>query len=156
MEDKNRFVLLLSLHMLLILKNFFSFIEIIVDVQYSDSHFLKVKLPLFFVVQLLSLVRLFVTPWTAAFQASLSITNSQRVLKLMSLESVMPSNHLILCCPLLLLPSILPSIGVFSNESPLHIRRPTTNFYIYSSHCTLTSGFQDSCFSKIPPGFLLP
>ena len=64
-------------------------------------------------VQSLSRVRLFVTPWTAARQASLSITNSQSLLKLMSIESVMPSNHLILCCPLLLLPSIFPSIRVF-------------------------------------------
>ena len=64
-------------------------------------------------VQLLSRVQLFVTPWTAACQASLSITNSQSLLKLMSIESVMPSNHLILCCPLLLLPSIFPSIWVF-------------------------------------------
>ena len=72
-------------------------------------------------VQLLSRVQLFVTPWTAAHQASLSITNSRSLLKLMSIESVMPSNHLILCHPLLLLPSIFPSIRVFSNESALHI-----------------------------------
>ena len=64
------------------------------------------------------------TPWTTARQASLSITNYQSLPKLMSIESVMPSNHLILCCPLLLLPSIFPSIRVFSNESALHIRRP--------------------------------
>ena len=63
-------------------------------------------------------------PWTAARQASLSITNSRNLLKRMSIESVMPSNHLILCCPLLLLPSIFPSIRVFSNESALHIRWP--------------------------------
>ena len=69
-------------------------------------------------------VRLFVTPWTAAHQASLSITNSLSLLKLMSIESVMPSNHLILCCPLLLPPSIFPSIRVFLNESALHIRWP--------------------------------
>ena len=75
-------------------------------------------------VQLLSRVRLFVTPWTAAHQASLSISNSQSLLKLMSIESVMPSNHLILCCPLLLLPSIFPSIRVFSHESVLPIRWP--------------------------------
>ena len=68
--------------------------------------------------------RLFVTPWTAAHQASLSITNSQSLLKLMSIESLMPSNHLILCRPLLLLPSIFPSIRVFSNESALCIRWP--------------------------------
>ena len=73
-------------------------------------------------VQSLSHVRLFVTPWTAAGQASLSITNSRNSLKLMSIESVMPSNHLILCHPLLLLPSIFPSIRVFSNESVLRIR----------------------------------
>ena len=64
------------------------------------------------------------TPWTAACQASLSITNSQSLLKLMSIESVIPSNHLILCRPLLLLPSIFPSTKVFSNESALHIRWP--------------------------------
>ena len=64
------------------------------------------------------------TPWTAARQASLSITNSWSLLKLMSIESVMPSNHLILYCPLLLLPSIFPSFRVFSNESALHIRWP--------------------------------
>ena len=75
-------------------------------------------------VQLLSHVQLFVTPWTAAHQASLSITNSRSLLKLMSIESVMPSNHLILCCPLLLPPSIFPSIRVFSNELVLPIRWP--------------------------------
>ena len=75
-------------------------------------------------LQLLSRVRLFVTPWTAACQASLSITNSRSLLKLMSIESVMPSNHLILCHPLLPLPSIFPSIRVFSNESALRIRWP--------------------------------
>ena len=75
-------------------------------------------------VQLLSHVQLFATPWTAACRASLSITNSQSLLKLMSIESVMPSNHLILCRPLLLLPSITPSIKVFSNESVLLIRWP--------------------------------
>ena len=74
-------------------------------------------------VQLLSRVWLFVTPWTAAHQASLSITNSRILLKLMSIESVMPSNHLILCRPLLP-PSIFPSIRVFSNESALCIRWP--------------------------------
>ena len=75
-------------------------------------------------VQLLSRARLYVIPWTAARQASLSITNSQRLLKLMPIESVMPSNHLILCCPLLLPPSIFLSIRVFSNESVLCIRWP--------------------------------
>ena len=75
-------------------------------------------------VQLLSCVVLFVTPWTAARQASLSITNSQSLLKLVSIESVRPSNHLILCRPLLLPPSIFPSIRVFSSESALCIRWP--------------------------------
>ena len=75
-------------------------------------------------VQLLSHVRLFVTLWSAASQASLSITNSKSLLRLMSIKSVMPSNHLILCHPLLLLPSIFPSIRVFSNESVLRIRWP--------------------------------
>ena len=75
-------------------------------------------------VQSLSHVQLFVTPWTATHQASLYITNSQSLPKLMSIESVMPSNHLILCRPLLLLPPIPPSIRVFSNESILHIRWP--------------------------------
>ena len=70
-------------------------------------------------VQSLSHVRLFAIPWTAAHQASLSFTNSQSVLKLMCIKSVMPSNHLIFCCPLLLLPSIFPSSRVFSNESVL-------------------------------------
>ena len=73
-------------------------------------------------VQLLSHVWLFVTPWTAAHQASLSVTNSQSLLKLMPMESMMPSNHFILCCPLLLLPSIFSSIRIFSNESALCIR----------------------------------
>ena len=75
-------------------------------------------------VQLLSHVWLSVTPWTAACQASLSIINSQSLLKLMSIESVMPSNHLIFCRPLLLPPSIFPSISVFSNESVLRIKWP--------------------------------
>ena len=75
-------------------------------------------------VQLLILVQLFVTPQTAACQASLSITNSRNLLKLMSVESVMSSNYLILCCPLLLLLSVFPSIRVFSRESVLHIRWP--------------------------------
>ena len=81
-------------------------------------------------VQSLSHVRLFVTPWTTACQASLSITNSQSLTKLMSIETVMPSNHLILCCPLLSLPSIFPSISVFSNESALRIRWP--NYWSFS------------------------
>ena len=79
---------------------------------------------LFSSIQSLSCVRLFATPWTAACQASLSITNSQSLLKLRSIESVMPVNHLIFCCPLLLPPSNFPSIRVFSNESTLSIRWP--------------------------------
>ena len=78
----------------------------------------------FISIQLLSHVQFFVTPWTAAHQACLSITNSQSLLKLMSIKSVMPSNHLLLCHPLFLLPSIFPSIRVFSNESVLRIRWP--------------------------------
>ena len=80
--------------------------------------------PRFSSVQLFNHVLLFVTPWTAARQASLSITTSQSLLKLMSVESVMPSNHLILCHSLLFLPSIFPSIRVFSNESDFRIRWP--------------------------------
>ena len=77
---------------------------------------------LFSLVQSLSRVELFMTPWTTAHQASLSITNSRSLLKLMCIESVMPSNHLILCRPLLLPPSIFPSIRVFSNELAFHMR----------------------------------
>ena len=87
-------------------------------------------------VQLLSCVQLVVTSWTAPRQASLSITNSRSSLRLMSIKSVMPSNHLILYCPLLLLHSIFPSIRVFSNESVLHIRWPkywSFSFYICPS-----------------------
>ena len=76
------------------------------------------------VIQLLNFVLFFAIPWTAAHQASLSFTISQSLLKLMSIESVMPSNHFFLCCPLLLPPSIFPSIRVFSNESALCIRWP--------------------------------
>ena len=83
-------------------------------------------------VQSLSHVQLFVTPWTTACQASLSITNSRSPPKPMSIESVMPSNHLILCHPLLLLPSIFPSIRVFANKSVLHIRWPKYWSFIFS------------------------
>ena len=85
--------------------------------QYFSKH-------TFHSVHLLSRVWLFATSWTAARQTSLSITTSWRLLKLMSIESVMLSNHLIFCCPLFLLPSIFPSIRVFSNELVLHIRWP--------------------------------
>ena len=83
-------------------------------------------------VQSLSCLRLFATPWITAGQASLSITNSQSSLKLMCIESVIPSSHLILCRPLLLLPPIPPSIRVFSNESTLHIRWPKYWSFIFS------------------------
>ena len=91
---------------------------------YIQQHILQLVYLHLSSVQLSCLVQLFVTPWTTAFQASLSITNSQSLLKLMSIESVMPSNHLILCRPFLLPPSIFPSIRVFWNESVLHIRWP--------------------------------
>ena len=84
-------------------------------------------------VQSLSRIQLFVTPWTAACQASLSITNSRSLPKLMSTESVMPSNHLNLCHPILLLPSIFPLIRVFSNESALHIRWPKYCSFSFTS-----------------------
>ena len=90
-------------------------------------------------VQLLSPVQLFVTPWAAAHQASLSITNSQSLLKLMSSESVMTSNHLILCRPLLVLPSIFPSIRLFSNESVLRIRWP--NYWSFSFYISLSNEY---------------
>ena len=83
-------------------------------------------------VQLLSHVQFYATPWTAACQTSLSITNSQCLFKLMSIESVMPSKHLILCHHLLLQPSIFPSIRVFSNESAVHIRRPKNWSFSFS------------------------
>ena len=92
-------------------------------------------------VQLLSRVQLFATPWTAARQASLSITNSRSLLRLMSVESMMPSNHLFLCCSLLLPPSIFPSIGVFSHESVLHIRWP--KYWSFSFNISPSMNIQD-------------
>ena len=89
-------------------------------------------------VQSLSHVQLFATPWTATCQASLSITNSWSLSKLMSIESVMWSNHLILCCPLLLLPSTFPSIRIFSNESALHIRWP--KYWSFSFNISPSNG----------------
>ena len=88
-------------------------------------------------VQSLSHLQFFATPWTAAHQDSLSITNSRSLHKLMSIELVMPSNHLILCCPLLLLPSIFPSIRVFSNESALCIRWP--KYWSFSFNISLSN-----------------
>ena len=99
---------------------FLSFLFPSTEIIIKDS--IGISLEQFSSVQLLSCVRFFLTPWTTARQTSLSITNSWSLLRLMSLESVMTSNHLILCHPLLLLPSIFPSIRVFSSESVLHIR----------------------------------
>ena len=90
-------------------------------------------------VQLLSHVELFVTPWIAALQASLTITNSQSLLKLTSIEAVTPSNHLLLCHPLLLPPSIFPSIRVFSNESVLCTRGPRC--WSFSSNISPCNGY---------------
>ena len=101
------------------------------------------------VVQLLSCVWLFVTPWTAAHQASLSVIISWSLLKLMSIDSMMPSNHVIPCCPLLPLPSMFPSIRIFSNESALYIRWPKYwNFsFFFKAHKMLKAGNGDkSCF----------
>ena len=109
--------MLTSLRVLLsIFFNIFSFERQVYTIKYTRSCISS--------VQSLSHVQLFATPWIAACQASLSITNSRSSLKLMSIESVMPSNHLILCHPLLLLPLIPPSIRVFSSESVLPIRWP--------------------------------
>ena len=98
-------------------------------------------------VQLLSHVRLFVSPRTAACQASLSITNSWSLLKLMSIESAMPSNHLILCNPLLLPPSIFPSIRVFSSESALHIRWP--KYWSFSFSISPSNEYSGLIFFRI-------
>ena len=95
-----------------------------------ETSFVLSPLPLDVVVQSLSYVHLFATPWTAARQASLSLTISQSLLNLMSIESVLPSSHLIFCHPLLLPPSILPNIRIFSNESALCIRWP--NYWSFS------------------------
>ena len=104
------------------------------------SEVIQLYLP-FCSVQSLSCVQLFATPWTAACQASLSITTSRSLLKLLSVESVMPSNHLILCHPLLLLPSIFPSIRVFSNESVLRISWP--EYWSFSFSIVLPMNIQD-------------
>ena len=105
---------------------FIGCLSILCDINVRCNYFLTNEIKnaemihVFSSAQLLSHVRLFVIPWTAARQASLFITNSQSLAKLMSIEVVMPSNHLILCHPLLLLPSIFPNIRVFSNDSSLH------------------------------------
>ena len=110
--------------------------------MYGDFVFLRICLKyVFSSVQSLSLIRLLPTPWTTAQQASLSITNSQSLSKLMSIESVMLSNHLILYYPLLLLPAIIPRIRVFSNESALPIRWPKYwSFSFNMSHSNEHSG----------------
>jgi len=100
------------------------------------------------VIQSLSRVQLFVTPWIAAQQASLSITNSWSLLKLMSIELVMPSNHLILCHPLLL-PSIFPSIRVFSSESALHIRWPKCWSFSFSFSISPSNDYSELISFKI-------
>ena len=106
--------------------------------KYSGNIFLSlIKLEVQF--SSVSHVRLFANPWTAAHQASLSITNSQSLLKLMSIESVMPYYHLILCHPLFLLTSIFPSFKVFSNESPLHIRWP--KYWSFSFSISLSNEY---------------
>ena len=118
------------------LTNYIWFPKFIIN---SEQHFLEFYNYLAGSVQLLSRVWLFASPWTAARQASLSITSSQSLLKLMSIESVMPSNHLILCHPLLLLPSIFPSIRVFSNELVLCIRWP--KYWSFSFSITPSNEF---------------
>ena len=124
-------------------------------IKTSFSYYLKVMLSDFYLsVQSLSRVQLFATPWNAVFQASLSIANSRSLLKLMSIELVMRSNHLILCCPLLLPPSIFPSIRVFSNESVLHIRWPRYCSFSFSiipsnEYSGLISFRMDCCISLL-------
>ena len=109
--------------------------------SYMSSQFLIISSIQFSPFQLLSHVRLFVTLWTAARQAFLSITNSQSLLKRISIEWVMPSNPLILCRPLLLPPSVFPSIMIFSNESALHIRWP--KYWSSASTSALLMNIQD-------------
>ena len=106
-----------------------------------------------FFFQSLSCVWLFVTPWTATHQASLSFTISWSLLKFMSIESVMPSNHLVLCCPLLLLPSIFPSIRVFSSEPAVHIRWRTVQNVAFAE-CPYRAS-QKSLLWGREPGWLL-
>ena len=109
--------------------------------------------PLLKVVQLLSPVWLFATPWTAAHQASLSLTISQSLPKFMSIELVMPSNHLILCHPFLLLPSIFPSIRVFSNESVLRIR--CLKYWSFSFSISPSNEFSGLIFLRMDWFYLL-
>ena len=116
--------------------SYVSGLELTVVVYFSSSKWVQ-----FCSVQSLSGVHLFATPWIAACQASLSITNSWSLLKLMSIESVMPSNHLILCHPLLLPPSIFPSIRVFTNESALWIRWPM--YWSFSFNIRLSNEYSE-------------
>ena len=113
--------------------------------------FFTAAFPTFSSVQSLSRVWLFATPWTAARQASLSIPNSRSPPKPMSIESVMPSNHLILCCPLLLLPSISPSIRVFSNKSALRIRWPKYWGFLYTNIITFEVLGTSNINTDFPP-----
>ena len=107
-------------------------------IRKSVSYFWRGVYKMFSSVQSLSRIWLFATPWTAAHLAFLSITNSWSLLKLRSIESVMPSNHLILCCPLLLPPSVFPSIRVFSSESVLSIRWP--KYWSFSFNISPSNG----------------
>ena len=119
----------------------------------NHSHILGFELILQFSLQSLSHVRLFTTPWTAPLQASLSITNSQSLLKLMFIESVMPPNQLILCCPLLLPSSVFPSIRVFSNESVLCITLP--KFWSFSFNISPSNGYSGLISFRIDWLYLL-
>ena len=103
----------------------------------------------FDILQSLSCIRLFVTPWTVAHQTSLFITNSQRLLKFMSTDLVMPSNHLILCHPLLLPPSIFPSITVFSSESVLHIRWPQCWSFSYTYPSDILTQMENTIYISL-------
>ena len=119
-------------------------VEKLRDSEFGHSkHITQITVKIYFQfssIQSLSWVRVFGTPWTAACQASLFINNSQSLLKFMSIESVMPSNHFILCNPLLLWPSIFPSIRVFSNESVLHIR--WTKYWSFSLSISPSNEYQ--------------
>ena len=122
----------------------------IVSVNFHVNHIKYILLFPFYrfsSVQLLSHLQLFVTPWTAARQASLSCTTSQSLLKLMSIESAMPSNHLVLCHPLLLLPSVFPSDRVFSNESALRIRWP--KYWSFSLRISPSNEYSGLIFFRI-------
>ena len=119
----------------------FLYIYLVFSIHWVIAHF-----SVFSSVQSLGPVQLFVIPWSAACQASLSITKSQSLLKLLSIKSVMSSNHLILCPPLLLLPSIFPSIRVFSNESVLCIRWPKYwRFQLQHQSCTIITFLMVIC-----------